>query len=194
MMSFSKNITLSNNLSTYLKSPKSTINSMLKWINAHWQLRRCNKIGKFTRVAGKIFVSNLGQIIIGDHVLIYSHYSHSVLSSFPGGTIEIGDRTFLNYGIDIAATKLVKIGKDCMIGTHVIILDNDFHLINDRQQRPNPKPVLINDKVWIGNRAIILPGVTIGENSVIGAGSVVVNSIPANSIAVGNPARVVKEV
>lgn len=184
---------LPKNLSKYVESPKGTVISILKWVNARWQLRKCNKVGRFTRVTGKVFVNNMGEIVIGERVLILSHYAHSVFATFPGGIIEIGDRTFLNYGIDIAATKLVKIGKDCQIGTHVVILDNDFHMLKNRHQLPVAEPVIINNNVWIGNRALILPGVTIGENSVIGAGSVVVKSIPANSVAVGNPAKVIKE-
>jgi maltose O-acetyltransferase len=115
-----------------------------------------------------------------------------VLATFPGGVLEVGDRTFINYGVDIAATKLVHIGSDCLIGTHVIILDNDFHGITDRERVPEARPVIIANNVWIGNRATILPGVTIGEGSVVGAGSVVTGDIPARSVAVGNPARVIK--
>ena len=93
----------------------------------------------------------------------------------------------------IAATGLVAIGAECLIGTHVSIIDNAFHDVVDRQQVPAPKPVVIGDNVWIGNRAIILPGVTIGDGAVVGAGSVVTRDVPDRTGVAGNPARVVRE-
>ena len=109
------------------------------------------------------------------------------------GRLIIGDRAFINYGVDIAATGLVTIGADCLIGTHVSIIDNAFHDVVDRQQVPPPQPVIIGDNVWIGNRAIILPGVTIGDGAVVGAGSVVTRDVAARTVVAGNPARVVRE-
>jgi len=177
----------------YLKSPKESSRKVGQWLNAGWQLRKCTSVGRWTRVIGRAFIQNKGEIVFGDRVLIYSNFARSVYATFPGGRIEIGDRTVLNYGVDIAATKLVKIGEDCLIGTHAIILDNDFHEITERKSIPEPKPVIIGNRVWVGNRVTILPGVTIGEGSVIGAGSVVMTDIPANSVALGNPARVIKK-
>lgn len=184
---------LPRSLKEYLVNPRGTFINLSRWLNARWQLRKCDYVGPWTRVNGHIFVQNEGHIHIGERVLIFSHYAHSVLAALHGGTLEIGDRTFLNYGIDIAATKYVKIGSDCLIGTHVIILDNDFHDVVERLKIPEAKPVILEDRVWIGNSVTILPGVIIGEGSIVGAGSVVVNSIPRNSIAVGNPARIVKQ-
>jgi acetyltransferase-like isoleucine patch superfamily enzyme len=180
-------------INNYLKSPRASLTKFTRWLNALWQLRKCTKVGAWTRVQGKVFVQNDGQIIVGERVLISSRYAHNVFATFNGGILEIGDRTFINYGVDIAATELVRIGKDCLIGTHVIILDNDFHELVERHLTPKPQPVIVGNKVWVGNRVTILPGVTIGEGSVIGAGSVVVHSIPAYSVAVGNPARVIKQ-
>jgi maltose O-acetyltransferase len=74
----------------------------------------------------------------------------------------------------------------------VIILDSDFHDVRDHTRTPRSRPVIIGDRVWLGNRVTILPGVSIGDDSVIGAGTVVVKSVPSRSVAVGNPARVVK--
>ena len=141
---------------------------------------------------GRVFVTNAGTIIIGDRVRIQSHPIHSVFVTLPGGRLEIGDRTFINYGADIGATKLVKLGSDCLIGTHLIVLDNDFHDLLDRSRVPDARPVTIGNQVWIGNRVIILPGVNIGNGAVVGAGSVVTADVPARSVAVGNPARIVK--
>ena len=81
-----------------------------------------------------------------------------------------------------------------MLGCNVIIatLNHDINL--KTRNNASPKPVKIGKNVWIGANCTILPGVTIGDNSVIGAGSVVAKSIPANSIAVGNPAKVIKQI
>jgi acetyltransferase-like isoleucine patch superfamily enzyme len=98
-------------------------------------------------------------------------------------------------GSTIVAAKKVKIGNNVMIGANSIIMDTDFHhadpgkrhMINDVPA----KPVIIEDNVFIGLNSFILKGVTIGENSVIGANSVVMDSIPKNAIAIGNPCKVI---
>lgn len=177
----------------YLRSPLSTFKKTLGWLNASWQLRNCDRVGRWTRLSGKIFVANKGQIFIGERVQLHSHFAHSVLAVFEEGRLEIGDRTVLNYGVDIAATKLVKIGSDCLIGTHVIILDNDFHKVENHDEIPEARPINIANNVWIGNRAIVLPGVNIGEGAVVGSGSVVMTDIPPRCLALGNPARVIKQ-
>lgn len=162
-------------------------------VNAWWQLRKCTTVGAWPRVAGRVRIYNdHGEIVLGTAVRISSSNARTVLAVFRGGRIEVGNRTFLNYGVDISATRLVKIGSDCLVGAHVGILDNDFHEINDRSTMPAPRPVVIGDRVWLGNRVMVLPGVTIGAEAVVGAAAVVVNDIPPRSLAVGNPARVVK--
>lgn len=184
---------LPHELAAYLRHPRITSQKITAWLNARWQLRHCTHVGQWTRLTGQVFIQNGGDVWIGDRVQLISHYAHSVLATFPGGRLEVGDRTVLNYGVDIAATKLVRIGADCLIGTHVIILDNDFHDVVDRGHVPEPRPVIIGNRVWIGNRALVLPGVTIGDGAVIGAGSVVMTDVPAQSLALGNPARVIKK-
>jgi acetyltransferase-like isoleucine patch superfamily enzyme len=176
----------------YLESPAASLGKLVAWLNASWQLRGCNQVGKWPRLTGRIHIRNLGRIVIGDRVQLLSHYARSILVTFPGGSLEIGDRAVLNYGVDIAATGLVRIGADSMIGTHTIILDNDFHELTDRDQVPESRPVMIGERVWIGNRCIIMPGVTIGDDAVVGAGSVVMTSIPSGAFAIGNPSRVIK--
>jgi len=108
--------------------------------------------------------------------------------------IIIGDN-FGGSGITLLAAIKIKIGNNVMIGAYSMILDNDFHNSdpNKRQDRTDclARPVVIEDNVFIGTNCTILKGITIGENSVIGANSVVINSMPKNSIAIGNPCKLV---
>ncbi len=178
--------------SDYLRSPRRTVRRLVRFLNARIQLRSCDHLGHWVRLHGTITVSNRGHIDVGERVSFISRPVGSILATFPGGRLEIGARTFVNYGVDICAVSLVKIGRDCLIGTHVTILDNDFHQLTERNRMHESRPVLIGDGVWIGTRALILPGVTIGAGAVVGAGSVVTTDIPERSVAAGNPARVTK--
>ena len=102
----------------------------------------------------------------------------------------IGDRTHVNCQSSIS------IGEHCAISWDVEILDSDMHTIvaNDGQALPNRAPVAIEDRVWIGTRALILKGVTIGHDSIVAAGAVVASSVPPHSICAGNPAKVIRQV
>lgn len=114
-----------------------------------------------------------------------------------GAEIVIGNNVGIS-GSTINATKSITIGNNVLIGSGCLITDTDSHpidwqdRINNRNERTMSSPIIIEDNVFIGARSIILKGVTIGMNSVIGAGSVVAKSIPANCIAGGNPAKVIK--
>jgi maltose O-acetyltransferase len=113
-----------------------------------------------------------------------------------GQNTYIGDHTYLNYSCTIVDNNQVRIGNYVMIGP-MVQLYTAAHPLQAKQRIQGweiTKPILIEDKVWIGGGAIILPGVTIGLNAVVGAGSVVTRSVPANTVVVGNPARVIKEI
>jgi acetyltransferase-like isoleucine patch superfamily enzyme len=109
------------------------------------------------------------------------------------GLITIGDYCLLCPGVRISAAGTVSIGHNCMLANGVYITDSDWHDIYNRLSMGRAEPVRIGDNVWIGDGATICKGVHIGKNSIIGAGSIVVRDIPANSVAAGNPARVVKD-
>ncbi len=108
--------------------------------------------------------------------------------------ITIGDHVLISPGVRISAAKKILISDNCMIASNVYITDSDWHGIYDRSLPPEKAcPVILKPNVWVGDSAIICKGVTIGENSIIGAGAVVVSDIPARCIAAGNPAKIVKE-
>jgi acetyltransferase-like isoleucine patch superfamily enzyme len=111
------------------------------------------------------------------------------------GRISIGDYTIINPGVRIASTREVVIGKNCMIARDTRIADCDWHDVFDRVYSiGTPAPIRIDENVWLCERVIVGKGVTIGRNSVIGAGSIVVKDIPPDTIAAGNPAKPIKAI
>lgn len=113
-----------------------------------------------------------------------------------GTHISVGKRFFANFNLTVLDEALVTIGDDCFIGPNVGIYTACHSTDPDeRNSRCEwAKPVTIGNDCWIGGGVTILPGVTIGNRCTIGTGSVVVSDIPEGSIAVGNPAKVVKKV
>lgn len=147
-----------------------------------------------------------GIIRIGNNVILRSHdygYHTSIYAPVrlmtdtrEDAMIEIGDNTRIN-GASIHATEKIIIGRNCLIASNATIIDSDGHgIIASERGSVNPvsSPVIIEDNVWIGMNTIILKGVRIGMNSVIGAGSVVTKSIPPDCVAAGNPARIIKNI
>ena len=110
--------------------------------------------------------------------------------------ISIGARTFVNFGMTALDVAPITIGDDVQIATNVQLL-TATHPVDPKLRRAkweSGAPIVIADNVWLSGGVIVLPGVTIGENTVVGAGAVVTKSLPANVLAVGNPARVVREI
>jgi maltose O-acetyltransferase len=111
------------------------------------------------------------------------------------GAISIGDRTFVNVDAVMLDVAPITIGAACQIATRVQLL-TATHPIDPEPRRLGweyGQPITIADNVWLGGGVIVCPGVTIGENTVVGAGAVVTRDLPANVVAVGNPARVIRQ-
>jgi maltose O-acetyltransferase len=112
-----------------------------------------------------------------------------------GENLHIGARTFVNYNLVALDVVTITIGEDCQIGPNVQLL-TPIHPLEPGPRRDKleaARPITLRDNVWLGGGVIVCPGVTIGENSVIGAGSVVTRDVPPNVVAVGNPARVLRD-
>jgi acetyltransferase-like isoleucine patch superfamily enzyme len=109
------------------------------------------------------------------------------------GRLTIGAGTNVNgLGTKILVAESVTIGAGCTFSWDVQILDNDFHAITvGGVQQPSVAPVVIGDRVWVGTRAIVLKGVTIGDGAVVAAGAVVTKDVPAHAVVAGIPAKVV---
>ena len=172
--------------------------------------KKLKKLGvlstKSTRFYGMPIISLATEstIEIGEHSVICSDsemtalgVNHPVVlrTLAPGAAIVIGKNTGISGGSICAAIR-VEIGNECLLGANVIIADTDFHPIKPlgRRHNSNPleigsEPIVIEDNVFIGTGVVILKGVRVGKNSVIGAGSVVTKNVPANAIVAGNPAR-----
>lgn len=144
----------------------------------------------------KIFGENIS---IGDYAtLICSSDKKIDISTWQtdklNGSISLGNYILISPGTSIRSAESIDIGDSTMIASDVVITDSDWHGIYDRTDYvATPKPVKIHKNVWIGERSIILKGTQIGENSIIGAGSVVHGDIPPNSVYAGNPAKEVKK-
>lgn len=136
-------------------------------------------------------------ITIGDNCTFLSDrtansiglYCPCLLTADKNATLTIGNNVGLS-GTRIWATTVVKIGNNVKCGANTLITDTDAH--NDDPRSGKNAPITIADNVWLGTNVIVLKGVSIGENTLIGAGSVVSKSIPANVIAAGNPCRVIR--
>lgn len=113
-----------------------------------------------------------------------------------GENVHIGPRTFVNYNLTALDVATITIGADCQIGPGVQLL-TPTHPVEPQPRRDKLEaalPIVIGDNVWLGGGVVVCPGVTIGHNTVVGAGAVVTRDLPANVVAVGNPARVMREI
>ena len=139
-----------------------------------------------------------GPVRIGSHVTLLGCSDKktrltvwSEHKDIPG--IAIGDHVLISPGVRISAAHSITIADSCMLASHVYITDSDWHGIYDRSLPPSQAfRVVLEENVWIGDSAIVCKGVTIGQNSIVGAGSVVTSDIPANVIAAGNPAKIIR--
>lgn len=161
-------------------------------LNAQLRLRGTH-VPLSARLWGRACVSGRGRISFGERVRLVGTTVPVELATSGLGTVTIGAGSYVNYGTSIAALESVSIGAGCHIGQYAIINDNDYHDLHDRSVVPPSAPVVLEDRVWLGARVIVLKGVRIGHDAVIGAGSVVTRDVPPRTLSVGVPARVIKQ-
>jgi acetyltransferase-like isoleucine patch superfamily enzyme len=161
-------------------------------LNARWHLRHATRLGARVTLRGRPAVVNRGTLTIGDRVRLHSTVATLELVSLCGGHLEIGNDVFINYGSSLVSSAHVKVGDHCLIGTHVMIMDCDFHRVEDKAWDTTGSPVVLEERVWLGNRSMVLKGVSIGHDSVVAAGSVVTHDVPPRTLVAGVPARVIR--
>ena len=160
----------------------------------HW-LIRCTDVwgdGAFGRYFRGVLLKGLGFRLGWGCRVGTGFYIHSLLDP-----VTIGRRTGFNRNVHIDATSPVTIGDYCNVGFGVTFITAQHDVDTDFQRGRPPYaggPIVVEDYAWIAANCTILPGVTIGRGSVIGAGSLVNKSIPPNSLAVGRPARVIRQI
>ncbi len=104
----------------------------------------------------------------------------------------IGNNVFINGDSEIAASCSIRIGNNALLGPEVRFMDNDYHDVYDHAKPGKKAPIVIENDVWIGARAMVLKGVTIGAGAVVAAGAVVIKNVPPRTIVGGNPAKVIR--
>ena len=142
---------------------------------------------------GRIAIQNGGHITIGERCFFQNIESRSLLRAVDGATLSIGSRAYVNSGVTITAVDRIEIGDWVKIGQNVAITDTAGHEIVAGDGIKSAR-VRIGNNVWIGRNAFISPGVTIGDNAIIGTGAVVRHDVPADCIATGSPATVVRQI
>ena len=173
---------------------KDIFKLILSYIFNPLALFRMGRVGRFVDIRMGLKVNSPKNIYIGNHVKIDRM---SRLSSYEGGRIEIEDNCYIGQFFSVMAGGDIIIKKNTLIASYVAIIGENHSMNPEAGMRYGNQPlikqnVLIGENCWVGEKVIILPGVEIGDWSIIGAGSLVNRSIPAYSIAVGNPAKVIK--
>ena len=156
---------------------------LLKW---HARIDGGERLELFGRAG--VNRSPAGRLRLGRWVRFYGHV-HIYLDA-PGATVQIGTGTYLNRRTEITCRSSVTIGQGCAISWDVLITDTDYHSIDGNA---STIPVTIGNDVWVGARATIMKGVTIGDGAVIAAGAVVSRNVPPRALVAGQPARVIRD-
>jgi acetyltransferase-like isoleucine patch superfamily enzyme len=176
----------------------------LCWMNKKGYISPYAKIDSSSlRLGRNIFIDdhvmiyrnrNGGHVYLGDEAVVLRD---SIIETEDGGRIEIGERTWIHQRCNLTAAKEailiaadVMVAANCSFYPHSHTIKSGVPIVN--QPIYSKGPIIIGDNSWIGTRVVVLGGVTIGAGAVIGAGSVVTKDIPANAVAFGVPARVVK--
>lgn len=158
----------------------------------------CRNVGRGVRTGAFVqFIQGAGFIDIGDDVAIHGKASFMFASRYSDEpTLTIGSHSHIGHNCSFTVGRSITIGEYCQMAPDVVIFDASGHPSDPAaRERGEPaplatvKPVVIERNVWLGRGAMVFPGVTIGENSVVAANAVVMASVPANSLVMGNPAR-----
>lgn len=187
------------------KAPHLLLPGLLAWLRGWWcrvkffLLGKHFSAGKWFRVYGPLIVTGPGRIVFGDNCLIISNAIKPVCirTLTPDATVVLGDHAGLN-GTSIQCVKSITIGRLSNIAD-AFITDTPAHSLGKHRRMESVEdvpasPVIVGENVWVSVQVVILDGVTIGNNSVIGACSLVRKDVPANVFAAGNPLALIREI
>jgi acetyltransferase-like isoleucine patch superfamily enzyme len=188
----------------FLYAQRQAFKTIWHWLSQNFYYiplfkTQCVSYGKNLKIIGglPLIMGDL-KIIMGGNCTLHGTTTLSAAKVFDDPTLRIGNNTYLGYALEIYTGCDITIGNNVMISNNVILISYDGHptIPSERHgvaPQESSKPIVIEDNVWIGAKCSIMKGVTIGKNSVIGAGSVVTKNVPPDSFAVGNPVRVIPQ-
>jgi acetyltransferase-like isoleucine patch superfamily enzyme len=161
----------------------------------------CKSVGKNLRIERVPDVYGNGSIELGSNVYLSGHISFAFNDKLKlSPAFKLGDNCFIGHLCAFNMASGITIGDNCLISGQTVFYDNDGHPTDADERRKNfpvspesVKPIVVGDDVWIGRGCMILKGVHIGDRAIIGAGSVVVRDVPADTVVAGNPAQVRKQ-
>lgn len=156
--------------------------------NAEWQLRHCTSVGAQPVVLGRPRI-DATDMTVGDYFQVWCGHRQTLITGW--GRVRVGDRVFVNSGAIVFSAVEVVLGDDVALANEAYVMDSDSHGIEGRPVKE--EPVRIGSGSWIGARAMVLPGVTIGARCVVAAGAIVSRDIPDDTLVGGNPARVIRQ-
>ena len=177
-----------------------TVSSVLNYIRTGWLSVGIGTIGEQTVFYKGVSIHGISNIFLGKAINVHMYVTLSVWSK--EGKLSIGDDVSIGTGCHITAINSIQIGNGVLMGKYVTITDNSHGSQSPEECLINPQDrllfskgkVVIHDRVWIGEKATILPGVEIGEGAIIGANSVVTKDVEPYTIVAGNPARLIKQI
>jgi acetyltransferase-like isoleucine patch superfamily enzyme len=150
------------------------------------------KFGIYPQISGKVRFRLRGSATFGDRFNAEGLSGTVFIMVEPGATLVVGDDVYLNGGVCIEVWHEVRIGNNVLMAPFVSIIDDDRHELEPGAVLCKG-PTVIGNNVWLGRNVAVLPGVTIGDGSAVGANSVVTKDIPPNSFAAGSPARIIRK-
>ena len=160
-----------------------------RWLRARVTLRKAQSKGRLVFQNGRLKVRQKGILRIGNRVRFWSTITTTQLLVGQKGTLEIGDDCFIN-GALLAAYSSIRIGSGVYLAPSAFVTDS--YAFGSSEADRQTAPIWIKDNAWIATKAILLPGVTIGEGAVIGVGALVTTDVPDRAVVAGVPARIIR--